>query len=305
MWFFLLACTDKDDSGESALEEPWHLALTGEGDAMLLSAWSSGDTLLMVGGGLGEDAHGDLVQVRDGSLCVQHAVTEHALWWIHGDDDGTWMVGEQGTVLKGDGTRVDIDTTHTLYGVYVDGPDLWVVGGDVTTGEGAIWRGDGTDWELVQETEGVMFKDWDGLFVGDGHTCTLDGSTMTQVGTNHRLVTVRETTAVGGSASSLIVEWDGSDWTEQDTLYLNGPLNGLYEHDGVLYVGGNAGTMGYNAGDGWQIPDFPLTSDTFHAVWEHDGVIWFIGGNFFSAGDNHMTLATYGEVDLEVTDCAR
>lgn len=300
-------CTDKDDSGESGFEEPWVLSLSGEGDAMMLSAWTHDDEMLIVGGGLGDDAHGDLFRYAAGALCVEHAVTEQALWWIHGDGTEWWAVGELGTVLHSSGERRDIETTHTLFGAYVDDQGVpWVVGGDIGTKVGAIWSWDGADWTLRAETDGILFKAWDGLFIGDGQTWVLDGEELVDIGTEHRLVTVRGTTAVGGTVSSLVAEWDGSSWTEQDTLFLNGPLNGLYESNGTLFVGGNAGTMGYRSAEGWQIPDFPLTSDTFHAVWEHDDIVWFLGGNFFQAGDNHATVAAYGDApELTLAECAR
>jgi len=305
IWLLLGASCTKDDTGESGVEEPWHLALTGEGDAMLLSAWEHGGELLMVGGGLGDDAHGDLFRYSGGALCVEHEVTEEALWWIHGDGSEWLAVGEKGTVLRSDNSRDDIDTDYTLYGAWMDGADTtWVVGGDISTGAGAIWSHAGADWDLRQETEGVMFKAWEGIFIGDKQTWILDQDVFVEVETDHRLVTLRDTTAVGGAVSSLIVEWDGSDWVEQDTLFLNGPLNGLYEHEGTLHVGGNAGTMGYRGDSGWVIPDFPLTSDTFHAVWAFEDTVFFLGGNFFSAGDNHATVATYGDVEsIAFSEC--
>ncbi|HJN78173.1 MAG TPA: hypothetical protein QGF58_29945 [Myxococcota bacterium] len=306
MIWLSLAC-ECGGPGPDSNPEPWELPVTGVGDSMMLSAWTHGEEMLVVGGGFGDDAHGDLFRYSDGTLCVEHAVTEHTLWWIHGDGTQWWAVGEEGTVLHSSGERRDIDTELTLYGVHVDeAGTVWVVGGDVSEDLGGVWSWNGADWDTRLETSGVIFKTWDGLFVGDSQTWVLDGEDLVDIGTEHRLVTIRDTTAVGGTGSSLVVEWDGAGWEEQDTLYLNGPLNGLYEYDGALFVGGNAGTMGYRSTEGWVIPDFPLTSDTFHAVWEHEGVVWFLGGNFFSAGDNHATMAAYGDApSVETEECAR
>ena len=305
MLLLLLGCPNKevvvDDSNEA---EPWDLPASGFGDAMLLSAWSRGSEMLVVGGDLGEGGHGDLVHVYEGELCIEHAVAEAPLWWIHGQDQDFWAVGAQGTVLRevgGERSRLDIETDKTLYGVYDDGSHAWVVGGNPDEGTGALWRSDGEGgWELMLETEGVLFKVYGEHVIGDGQSWLIQGDELVEVGTQHRLVTVRgdgtTTTAVGGSSNALVVEWSGSDWVEKDASRLNGALNGVWTGAGeTVWVAGNAGVMGRRSDDGsWEVPDFPLTSDAFHAVWKHEGEIWWVGGSFFSP-PYHGTLGRYSE----------
>ncbi|MCP4810149.1 MAG: hypothetical protein GY913_24530 [Proteobacteria bacterium] len=301
----LLSCTK--DNPDSGLTEPWGVAGTDLGDAMLLSGWSDGELLRMVGGELG-GGHGDLLTWNGTDLCVEHNVSDTTLWWIDGTPGGSyWMVGEQGTVVHSSGERRDVPTEMTLYGIDVEDENVWTVGGDPASGTGGIWRWNGTDWD-EQLTSTVMFKvdqhaDGTALFVGDGATWIYEDGYLTELPHEQRLVTVHEGMAVGGTASATVVEWSGSSWTESDALYLNGPLNGLYVGD-KTWVAGNAGVMGYRGDDRWMIPDLPLTADTFHAVVEHDGMGWFLGGNFFNAGNNHGTIGIYGDLTIpDVSDC--
>lgn len=307
MIWLALACADKEPSDSGAIEEPWSIAATDLGDAMLLSAWSDGDTLRIVGGDMA-GGHGDLLTWDGDALCVQHDYADATLWWIDGTPGGSfWAVGEAGAVVHSSGERRDIDTDMTLYGVDVSIDNVWVVGGDPSTGLGGIWRWTGDGWD-EQPTDNVMFKvdqDADGgaLMVGDQATWVFADGYLTEVPHDQRLVTVHEGQAVGGSSSAVVASWSGSRWDEQDALYLNGPLNGLYVGERT-WVAGNAGVMAYRGDERWVIPDLPLTSDTFHAVVEHDGAAWFVGGNFFSAGDNHGTIGVHGDVTIgELSDC--
>ncbi len=315
MLLLLLGCPNKDRADDSPTVEPWDLPATGFGDAMLLGAWSRGEELLIVGGDLTPGGHGDLVHVQGGELCIEHAITEAPLWWIHGDGDDFWAVGDAGTVVRevdGVRTRMDIETDMTLYGVFDRGDGgAWVVGGDTDSGAGALWSTDGQTWSLLEETEGVLFKVWDGYVVGDGQAFQVTSSAVPPMDTDERLVTVRgdgETvTAVGGTGNAVVTQWDGGSWTPLDTARLNGALNGVWTGPGeTLWVAGNAGVMGRRAEDGsWQVPDFPLTSDAFHAVWKHGEDLWWVGGNFFSA-PYHGTLGRYSGAPGELTvvgDC--
>jgi hypothetical protein len=311
MLLLLLGCPSKDRPDDSDTLDPWDLPATSIGDAMLLGAWSRGEELLIVGGDLAAGGHGDLVHVEGGELCIEHGLAEAPLWWIHGDGQDFWAVGAQGIVLRevgGERTRMDIETDMTLFGVYDRGDGgAWVVGGDTDAGTGALWSTDGQDWTLVTETEGVLFKVWDGYVVGDGQAFQVTSSGLVQMTTDHRLVTVRgdgdTVTAVGGSGNAVVTQWDGSAWTELDPSRLNGALNGVWTGPAeTLWVAGNAGVMGRRADDGsWEVPDFPLTSDAFHAVWKHGEEVWWIGGNFYST-PYHGTLGRYSEDPSDLTD---
>ncbi|MDP6931823.1 MAG: hypothetical protein QGG40_02860, partial [Myxococcota bacterium] len=305
----LVGCKGKttDDSGDSAEEvSPWSVPSEAVGDAMLLSAWSEGDAMLVVGGDLGEEtAHGDLLRYEAGTICVEEAVTDQPLWWIHGTGEGEWYaVGAGGTVLHesgGERVREDLDTEATLFGVWDDGEGtVWAVGGHVDDNTGEIWRRTDGTWEAVQTgLDGMVFKVWDGWFVGVDLSFRLVEGELEPITTDMRMVTARgrdgdDVWVVGGATGSEVARWDGSGWEAWDTTYLGTPLNGVWTDDGEeVWITGNSGTMAWWGGERWEIPDLPLTSDHFHAVWKHQGEVWFVGGNFFSAGDNHGTMGRY------------
>lgn len=298
MLFLLLGCPKGTDTDESATpESPWSLDAAQIGDSMLLGAWEHDGELVLVGGNL-TTGGGDMLRWDGDALCRHAFLTEEPLWWAHSDGLTLALVGEKGTVWIG-GERRDVDTEHTLFGAWVDGEELMVVGGDVASNTGSIWRWTGTEWEgLVTDAPGLVFKVYDDHIVGDGVAWRWDGSTLTEVANTNRLVTVFEDMAVGGAQGPVVVEWDGSAWAEQDTTWLGQPVNGVHIEDGVPWVSGMFGAMAYRDSGGWQIPDFPLTSEHFHTVRAFEGEVWFVGGNFLSGG-TYGTLARYSETNPE------
>ena len=103
--------------------------------------------------------------------------------------------------------------------------------------------------------------------------------------------------AVGGQFSARVLQWDGSDWNAQNTAGLSLPLNGIWTAPNeTIWVAGMSGTQGFlNDDNTWEIPDFPLTSDHFHAVWRHQDETLFIGGNFLSTSPPYRgTIVRYG-----------
>ena len=303
--WFLLACQCTDRQDDTAEPEAWKIVGDTLGDAVLLGAWSSEEELLIVGGDLGtESPHGDLLRVTGDAACVEEALTEHPLWWIHGlSAEDWWAVGEAGTVLHWDGvyTRLDIPTSATLYGVFAAAEDsVWAVGGHSDTETGEIWHWDG-EWTLIQgEIPGQTFKVWQDWIVGDGQAWRITGETVSAVPTDARLVTVRgrsseDVYAVGGQGNPTVLHYEGADWEELSVQKLNGPVSGVWTAPGeTVWVTGNYGVMAQLSEDGWEIPSFPLTSQHFHAVWQWDGAMWFVGGNLFERGQNHGTLACHG-----------
>ena len=301
----LLGCPSGKDTQETSEPETlWHLDAATLGDSMLLGAWEHQGEFLMVGGNLTEGG-GDLLRWDGSALCREDDLTEEPLWWVHSDGSHLVMVGQAGTVLL-DGERRDVPTSATLFGAWVEGDDLVVVGGHVDEGTGEIWRWTGSEWEaLVLDAPGLVFKVYEDLIVGDGVAWTRDGGTLTAVPNDERLVTVFGSVAVGGSQGPVVMDWDGSAFTARDTTWLGQPLNGVHADAEGTWVTGMFGVMGAWQDGGWVIPDFPLTSEHFHAARRFGDETWFLGGNFLSGG-TYGTVGRFGEGDrtLSLSECA-
>lgn len=282
---------------------------------MLLSGWSDGEVLHMVGGDL---AGGAGVRVTwDGKrLCAVEQVTERALWWVTGEGDENYAVGEVGTILhtvNGTETREDVDTEATLFGVWMDGDRVWAVGGVVASGEnrGEIWTRENGEWRAIdQNLPGVLFKIWDGYIVGDGVAYTLEDDVLTPIDTGgERLLTVRgrsstDVWAVGGLGDSVVMHSDGGAFESVDSEGLAGGLNGVWTApDDDVWVAGQFGLMGRSTDDGWDSPSPPLTSEHFHAVVRHQDDVFWLGGNLFSSGANFGVIGRFGAGKVNVRDC--
>ena len=326
LWI-LAACGGNKAGDDNTLESdgldkslgPWTLVTDEIEGAVLLSAWSDGPTIRVVGGNLG-GGEGIIVHGDADQLCVERGVTERALWWIHGSEPGEWTaVGESGTVLHesaGLRTRMDAPTDATLFGVFVNGPDTWVAGGHFASGEndGEIWRHDGEAWEAIAlGLPSVLFKVWGEWFVGENVSYRLDPSTgdLEAFDVAGRLLTVRGTTnedvwAVGGLVSPLVLHFEGGEFVPVDTTGLSSAINGVYtDTESGVWIAGNNGTTAQWTDDGWLQPDVPLTPDHLHAVWRHNNATWWFGGDLFKTGDNHGTIVRYSEDGRipEVVDC--
>ncbi len=301
----------EDDSappGDSGAEGPgFSIMADAIPQGVLLSAWTDSDVLLMVGGELG--SAGILARYDGVGLTVEEDVADGALWWIHGPRDGEWYaVGESGIILHNvDGERIreDVDTDATLFGVYAMGERVWAVGGNVATGTGEIWLRLGGVWSLFAgDLPGLMFKTWEGWFVGHGQAYRLgDGDELISYAVGgERLVTVRgreagsDAWAVGGSTGAVLMHFEGQEWVGVDQS-LGQPLNGVWTApDEALYVAGNSGLAAFCQDGEWVRPEVLLTTEVLHAVWPFgDEVIW-VGGNLLtSGGDYHGTILRYGE----------
>ncbi len=302
--------TESDTGEVSAFE----VVLDRVPGGTLLAAWSDGDRLVIVGGDLGQDGGttGSIVTWTDGAWCVEEAIVDRTLWWIHGPRAGEWYaVGGAGVVLhEVDGVRVreDLPTVATLYGVWAaeDGR-VWAVGGDVFGTElGEIWvRKDGA-WSLhAADLPGVLFKVWDRWIVGAGVSYHLEGDMWVEqpLPAGERLLTARgraddDVWAVGGSSNPTLLHWDGTAWTDVDVdPHCTGqPLNGIWTAPGEdVWIAGNSGAMGRYDGAEWECAFPPITGESFHAVWQHEDEHFWAGGNLLSSGADHYgTVGHYG-----------
>ena len=291
------------------------------GPGMLLSAWTDAGRVLMVGGDLG-GGEGMIAWYDGETLCWEAAPpAERALWWVHGPRGGDWYaVGEQGLILhEVDGlrTREDVPTDKTLFGVWaVSDDEVWAVGGDVDTNVGEVWKRTGGTWALhTGAIDGVVFKVWEDWFVGSEITLHLDADVLVEEPITSRLTTVRgraddDAYAIGGSASVEVVHWDGAAWSAVALPSVWGVGTGVYAEagDDRVWVTGTSGFMGaYDITTGDMIvPDFPFTSETFHAVWPFEDEVLFVGGNFLTSGtDYYSIVGRYGtgEKSIVPTEC--
>jgi len=303
-----LGCSDTknaDTGTETEPEREWTLFADEVGDGALLSGWTDQGVTHMVGGDM-HGGSGHRVAYDGTTICVEPEITERALWWIHGDRPGRWVtVGEGGTVLleeDGARTRMDIPSEVTFYGVWLTADSIIAVGGDVDLGTGEVWHHDGSDWTaLATDLPGVAFKIWEDWIVGVNISYRLEADgTLIDLGDPGLLRTVRgdgtTTTAVGGLASSLLMQHTAEGWVEVDSTGLGQPLNGVWTAPGEdIWLAGNFGTTARLTDEGLEQPDWPITSHHFHAVWPHsDSEVLFIGGNFMSSGDNFGTIGRYG-----------
>lgn len=285
-----------------------------EGGA-LLSAWSDGDTLLMVGGQIG-GGPGILARLDDGVLCVESDIAEKTPWWIHGEGKDWVAVGESGLALfsrDGTRTRSDVPTESTLYGAWMSGGEVLAVGGKTTAegGVGEAWRyREGVWTQVASNLPGALYKVWDGLVVGDSQAYRDDGTTLVPLDfPGGHVLTVRgraadDVYAVGGFGAPEAWHYDGAAWSAVDATVLGQPLNGVWTAPGEsVWVAGNFGVVARLEGEAWIIPEIPLTADHLHAAWKHGEDVYFVGGNLFSGGEKYGTILRYGEGEATAAAC--
>jgi len=314
------SCGKGDDTGE--ISSPWSILADEVGEGVLLSAWSNGSEVLMVGGGMDGDGPGVIAHYNPnlGTICTETAVDDRAIWWIHGVEEDNWYaVGEGGMVIHSENgvrTREDVESDSTLYGVWAaDNGDVWAVGGTVGNAEfpkglGEIWHRDADteEWVVwVDELPGTIYKVWNGWFVGNEVAYFIDPDDKSVFEDRdlgpHRILTVRghnqdEVWAVGGAFSATILSYAGGAWVEEPTDGLNLPLNGIWTApDEDIWVTGMSGTMGVWSleDEAMETPSYPLTMEHFHAVWKHNDEVLFMGGNLLGTGpDYYGTVGRYG-----------
>ena len=314
--------TGPDDSGSPV--GPWSLLADNFSEGVLLSIWpASEEEILFVGGGVNRDGPGVLARYRpqENSLCWEELLSDKALWWIHGTQETDWYaVGEKGSILHYTeelGLQDEsVDSEQTLYGVWAGSDAVWAVGGSFggsPTGSGEIWRKTEEGWSLFAEgLPGTLFKVWEGHFVGNQVAYRLDESGVLEAIApgEQKLLTLRgrsddDIWAVGGTQAASVLHFDGVGWTEIQTAGLSLPLMGVWTAPGeAVWVAGMNGVQGYSEDDGesWDIPDFPLTNNSFHAVRAVGDEVLFAGGNLMStSGDQFGTIGRFGPERAPVT----
>lgn len=297
----LVACSGADRS--------WEIVADRVPGGVMLSAFTVGDEVVMTGGSYGTS--GSLWRYDGTSVCVEENVADGALWWIHGrSDTDLWYVGDKGIVIHdvdGTRTREDLpDDSLTIYGVFDDGTDVWLVAGDVRGDQtGEIWRKpQGGDWGKVADTPGLAFKVHQDWFVGAGFAWRWNGTDFDDLTPDGapRLLTVRvrapdDVWAVGGLQLPEFWHWDGTAWSKPalDTACVGQALNGVITAPGEpVHVAGVFGTVAtYETDETYTCAEFPITAEHFHAVWTFDEDVIAVGGNLFAQTDHYATIARF------------
>jgi photosystem II stability/assembly factor-like uncharacterized protein len=200
--------------------------------------------------------------------------------------------------------RMDTPGTETVFGIWGSAPDdLWAVGGASESTAGFAWRYDGSTWSVEPSvpadvsTDSALWKVFgtrsdDAWLVGsNGVALHWNGSTLTpgQTGVGTSLFTVHEAggryVAVGGTASGIIVEYDGSTWTDVSPRDSAQGLAGVaLTADGDGLAVGMFGGVYRRTGGAWEPESLgiPVRAD-LHAAWiDDEGGLWAVGGQTFS-----------------------
>lgn len=306
------ACGGDDDpsgtggGGGSGGQPPTWTVVHEQLPGALLSVWGTSASDVWTVGGDARDGTGPMVLHFDGSAWerIETGQTEGDLWWVFGFDGGpVFMGGAGGVILRyeaGAFTLMDTPGNGTVFGIWGASPDdVWAVGGQADK-EGFAWRRNGDAWEpeprlpAADVTDAAIWKIYgrsasDAVLVGSsGLAYTWDGSALspTSTGVGSSLFTVHASggryAAVGGFGTGIIVEYDGSSWTD------NSPtasiVNGL---TGVVLAGaeggyavGQFGAIFERTATGWNEVDTALdVQDDLHGVWtDPDGGAWAVGG---------------------------
>ncbi len=295
----LTACGDDDASVR------WH-QVDGELDRAALAVTGTSDSdVVVVGGPLG--ATGTALALHyDGDAWTEfgQSLGGVTLWWswIAPDTGDVWLVGEQGTVARYDGSTVETftsGTTSTLFGVWGTAADnVWIVGGDpIGNGDDDVvlhWNGSDLTAETVPARGAALFKVWgagaDDVFIsGEGGTIlhrTASGWADVSVSTVSSLLTVHgcsasDVYAVGGQSAYY---YDGTSWAELSEPEILGIVNGVSCGANAVLMVGNAGlklrldmVTGQWINDGFEKP----FDQDLHGAWvSPTGELWAVGGNF-------------------------
>ncbi len=300
----LAACSGSGDDDDDVGPAEWKL-IDSEIPAALLSVWGTGpDDVWSVGGDM-RDGSGPLVVHYDGAAWtrVPTGETSGDLWWVYGFEGGpVFAGGSGGRILKyenGAFSPMQTPSTATVFGIWgANATDLWAVGGEFGARGGFAWRNDGSDawtaeptlpvdtssaavWKVFGTSaddvwfvgSGAVSFQWNGTALSAGDTGS-GGSLFTVHGRGERYA------AVGGLASGVIVEYDGSSWSDVSPPSALSGLSGVVlSGDEGGYAVGQFGSVFTRDADGWDEEVQILTGENLHAVWMDDaGGVWSVGG---------------------------
>lgn len=296
----LLCAACGDDDGPS-----WRL-VHQEQPGALLSIWGTSASDVWVVGGDARDGSGPMVLHYDGAgwQRMPTGQTQGDLWWVFGFAGGpVYMGGAGGVILRYENdtfTPMATPGTETIFGIWGATPeDMWAVGGNSNGTGGVAWRLSGDTWQVEPSLpatvpqQGAIWKVFgrsanDVWLVGSNAiSLHWDGNELSEASTGvaSSLFTVHSTAnrfaAVGGLASGIVVENDGTGWVDATPDPLPLGLSGVCLGEGDSgYAVGQFGTVLVRDGNGWreQVLGFYLEQN-LHAVWiDPEGGAWAVGG---------------------------
>jgi regulation of enolase protein 1 (concanavalin A-like superfamily) len=189
-----------------------------------------------------------------------------------------WAVGDNGTILKGDGTSWTAQTSGTtqhLRAVWgTSTTNLWAVGDG-----GTILKGNGTTWTAqtsgtTNALRGIWGSSATSIFtVGDGGTilrstngtswAAMSSGITTQLRAVHGSGTTN-TWAVG--AGGVILSWNGTTWAPQ-TSGTSSQINAVFAANTTnIWAVGSGGVIQKGNGTTWAAQTSPNSAD-LNAVW--------------------------------------
>jgi hypothetical protein len=276
-------------------------------DRSALALWgTSDDDLFLVGGSLGKPG-GALFMHRSGGAWTEIPTgSSETLWWVWGaSSNDVWMVGENGTILRWNGTRVSEVASGTaahLYGVWGSSPsDVYIVGGRPGPEESPDdvvlhWDGQTLGAVTLPEEKGAAsFKVWgsgpDDVYVtGEAGTIwhrTASGwvdeslpDVFDTLSTVHGC-SANEVYAVGGQT---VYRRDAAGWAAvPDAQFFAFAAGISCGADRVLVVGSGGLKLRLEKSSGvWFDDTLQAPYDTdFHGAWvSPQGSLWAAGGNY-------------------------
>jgi hypothetical protein len=277
--------------------------------------WGTSARDVWVVGADARDGTGPTVLHFDGDAWarVPTGQAQGDLWWVFGFPGGpVYMGGTGGVILRhhpDDGSFTPMATPGigTVFGIWgaAEG-DVWAVGGESESAGGFAWRlrdpngawepepsvpadvplgaalwkihGTSTSDAWAVGSNGVSLH-WDGAAFSPGHT---------GVGTSLFTVHAHDGryAAVGGSASGIVVEHDGTGWANVTPDPAPMGLSGVTLGPGGLGVAvGLFGAVLVRGESGWQLEELgeAATRQNLHGSWiDDDGGLWVAGGQTLS-----------------------
>lgn len=298
----------KADGGKADDGAPWSLVLDHLDGALMSVTGTSAKDVWAVGADT-RDGNGALVLHFDGMSWRRKQTGIAAdLWWAHVfGPDSVMMGGSKGTIVRYDGqgfTRMTTPRMGLVFGVWgASESDVWAVGGEPDAEPGFLWHFDGSTWSdmsamLPDSVQGTpLFKVWghsasDVWIVGlDGVAVHWNGSVLEAgaTGTKERLFTLHgppsgkpSFVAVGGDASAVLIQNDGTTWHILKPNPSPAQLFGVFMQSEKLgyAVGSEAIVLGYD-GSAWKLLKTPFElANPLHSVWvDPGGGVWAVGGD--------------------------
>jgi hypothetical protein len=314
-WILVLASAcSNEPSGPPA----WRAVFEKQPGALLRVWGTSSEDVYIVGADA--EGTGPTVLHYDGDEWeILEPPVSGSLWWVDGvAPDDVRMVGDGGVVVRYTPStgKFEVRPTPTdlrLFGVWgSSSSDVWYVGGNPGLNRGVILRDDGSTVSEISvsgTSSTAFFKVLgfapDQVWIAGqrGAAIYYDGAEFraTDTGTFLPLMGIHGTRAdhiwaVGGVGDGVIMEWDGSTWTEQ-TPAGTPQMIGVWaaSDEDVLASGCNGRIYRKSAGTWNEVTDRIPTFEDLHAIWvDGESNIWTVGGLLAEDPPSGGVLVRYG-----------